>query len=202
MEHALAPAPILIPLGTAFVLPLLARRWPWLRGGLTCVALAATLAVLLVLAGPVFAGQMIVYWMSGWTPRGELAIGLSLSIDAWGLLFALVVAVIALAGALYAGPYLGRETGRTLFYTLWLLLTAALIGFVLSGDVFNQFVWLEVLSVASFALTGFQVERRDSVEAAFKYLLTNSAAALFISTGLALLYLQTGALNLAQIAHA
>lgn len=200
--HALAPAPILIPLGAAFLLPLAGHVAGRLRGVLASLAMALTLAALAVLAGPVLRGETIVYWMSGWMPRDGLAIGISLSIDAWSLLFALIVAVAGLASVVYSGAYLQAETGRGLYYTLLLLVCAALIGFCLSGDLFNQFVWLEVFSVAGFALTGFHVDRPEAAEAAFKYLITNSVAALFISTALALLYMQTGALNLAQVAQA
>ncbi len=202
MNNALAPAPILIPLGTAFVLPVVGRFSRPLRP-LTCIAaLVATLVILINLAGPVFDGQMIVYWMSSWTPRNGLAIGISLSIDAWGLLIALIVAVIGLMTVVYSTAYMRGQTGQGPYYVLVMLLVTALIGFSLSGDLFNQFVWLEVFSVAAFALTGFHIERRDAIEAAFKYLITNSIAAFFIAIGLTLLYMQTGALNLAEIARA
>lgn len=202
LAHALAPAPILIPLGAAFLLPLAGHVAGRLRGVLASLAMALALAALAALAEPVLRGETIVYWMSGWTPREGLAIGISLSIDAWSLLFALIVAAAGLASAVYSGAYLQAETGRGLYYTLLLLVCAALIGFCLSGDLFNQFVWLEVFSVAGFALTGFHVDRPEAAEAAFKYLITNSVAALFISAALALLYMQTGALNLAQVAQA
>jgi len=86
-------------------------------------------------------------------------------------------------------------------YILVMLLLASLTGFCLTGDLFNQFVWLEILSVSAFALTAFLFEDRRAVEAGFKYLITNSIAAMFIVVALALLYMQTGALNLAQIAR-
>jgi multicomponent Na+:H+ antiporter subunit D len=75
-----------------------------------------------------------------------------------------------------------------------------LIGFTLTGDLFNQFVWLEILSFSAFALTAFHYQEKDALEGAFKYLLTNSVAALFIIVALALLYATTGALNLAEAA--
>ncbi len=202
ISDSLAPAPILIPLGAAFVLPLLGRLSRALRP-LTCIAaLVLTLATLLKLSERVFEGQVIVYWMSSWTPRDGFAIGISLSIDAWGMLTALIVAVVGLLTVIYSTAYLRGQTGQGPYYVLIMLLVAGLIGFSLSGDLFNQFVWLEVFSVAAFALTGFHVERRDAIEAAFKYLITNSVASFFIAIGLTLLYMQTGALNLAEVARA
>ena len=195
-------APILIPLAAALLLPAVDRLSPRLRNSFSLLSALLTVASLLWLAPPVLAGQTLVYWMSGWAPRDGLAIGISLTIDAWGLLIALIVAVIGALCLVYAFAYLGRETGRSSFYILFLLLIAALIGFAFSGDLFNQFVWLEVFSVAAFALTGFNYDDRLAIEAAFKYLLTNSIAALFIAVALALFYMQTGALNIAHIASA
>ncbi|MFN8417905.1 MAG: proton-conducting transporter membrane subunit [Anaerolineae bacterium] len=193
--------PILLPLGTAFILPIIERIAHRLRAAVCIGAMIVSLVALLSMAGPIFNGATFVYWMGGWTPREGLAIGISLSVDAWSLFIALVVAFIGLMSLIYMPVYLRNESGREPFYVLTMLLLAALIGFCLSGDLFNQFVWLEVFSVASFALTGFHFESRGSVEAAFKYLVTNSIAAFFIVLGLTLLYMQTGALNLAHVAR-
>ena len=202
MDERLLAAPILIPLATAFFVPVVRRISHTLRALFCLVAMLLTLACLLVMAKPVFSGEILVYWMGGWEPRDGLAIGISLVVDAWGLLIALVVTVIGLMSLLYSTVYMNAQSGRGSYYVLVMLLLTGLIGFCLSGDLFNQFVWLEVFSFAGFALTGFHIDDRQAVEAAFKYLITNSVAAFFIAIGLTLLYMQTGALNLAQVAAA
>jgi multicomponent Na+:H+ antiporter subunit D len=198
MAESLPLAPILIPLAAAFVLPLLDWLARPLRSAFCLLAGGLTLAAVLLLVEPVRQAGVVVYWLGGWTPRAGLAIGVSLAIDGWGLLVALIVATVTLAALIYSQAYMRHETGLGAYYVLVMLLEAALIGFCLSGDLFNQFVWLEVFSVASFALTAFHYERRESVEAAFKYLVTNSIAALFIVIALTIIYMQTGALNIAQ----
>ncbi len=194
-------APVLAPLSAAFLLPLaslLSRRFAPL---ITLPAMAISLAALLSLARPVFgAGQVLVYWLGGWTPVDGLAIGINFAVDAWGLLIALNIALVGLLAAIYSIPYMAEETGKEGYYALLMLLLAALIGFCLTGDLFNQFVWLEILSFSAFALTAFHYQERIAVEGAFKYLITNSLASLFILTALALVYATTGALNLAAIA--
>lgn len=202
MDERLLAAPILIPLATAFFVPVVRRISHSVRALFCIIAMILTLVCLLTLAKPVFSGEILVYWMGGWEPRDGLAIGISLVADAWGLLIALVVAVIGLMSLLYSTVYMQEQSGRGSYYVLVMLLLTGLIGFCLSGDLFNQFVWLEVFSFAGFALTGFHIDDRQAVEAAFKYLVTNSVAAFFIAIGLTLLYMQTGALNLAQIAAA
>ncbi len=200
MDDLLIAAPLLIPLATAFFVPVVRRVSHSVRA-LVCIgSLALTLVCLLALAQPVFGGEVLVYWMGGWQPRNGLAIGISLAVDAWGLLVALVVATVGLLSLVYSTVYMGAQSGRGSYYVLMMLLITGLIGFCLSGDLFNQFVWLEVFSFAAFALTGFHIDNHHAIEAAFKYLMTNSVAAFFIAIGLTLLYMQTGALNLAQIA--
>ncbi|MBC7810597.1 MAG: hypothetical protein H7175_05590 [Burkholderiales bacterium] len=201
MNNLILAAPILIPLTTAFLLPLIGR-WAHRLVWLSCiVATLVTLGILASFIEAVSSGQVLVYWLGGWVPRDGLAIGISLSVDAWALLIALVVAIVGLMALIYSLVYMENQSGHIPYYVLLMLIQAALIGFCLSGDLFNQFVWLEVFSVAAFALTGFHVERSDAVEAAFKYLITNTVASFFIAIGLTLLYMQTGALNIAQIAH-
>jgi multicomponent Na+:H+ antiporter subunit D len=200
-ETFLAPFAILIPLGTAFALPIVVRIARPLRQILCTLSLILTCAVLLIVARPVFEGETLVYWMSSWEPRDGLAIGISLSIDAWGVVTALIAAGVGLAVVVYSSGYMRGQTGQGPYYVLVMLLVTALIGFSLSGDMFNQFVWLEVFSVSAFALTGYNTEDRRAVEAAFKYLITNSIASFFITVALVLLYMQTGALGIAHIAR-
>jgi multicomponent Na+:H+ antiporter subunit D len=72
----------------------------------------------------------------------------------------------------------------------------------MSGDLFNLFVWLELMGVAAFALTGFQVERLGPVQGAVNFAITNSLGGYLFAIGIALIYARTGALNLAQIGKA
>jgi multicomponent Na+:H+ antiporter subunit D len=206
MDSLLIPAPILLPLAVAFLLPMIEHFSRALRTLVAVVTAAATFGLLLRFAPRVFGGDPIVYWMSDWTPRlgasgKTVAIGISLTIDSWGLLIALVAAGVSTMALIYSASAMRHQTGRGPYYVLMMLLLAALVGFALSGDLFNQFVWLEVFSVAAFALTGFNSEENIAVEGAFKYLITNSIASFFIAIGLALLYMNTGALNLANVAR-
>jgi multicomponent Na+:H+ antiporter subunit D len=206
MDSLLIPAPILLPLAVAFLCPIIEHFSRALRTLVVVLTAAITFGLLLSLAPRVFGGDTIVYWMSDWTPRlgasgKSVAIGISLTIDAWGLLIALVAAGVSTMALIHSASTMRVQTGRGPYYILMMLLLAALVGFALSGDLFNQFVWLEVFSVAAFALTGFNAEEKIAVEGAFKYLITNSIASFFIAIGLALLYMNTGALNLAHVAR-
>src|SRR5947208_3285178 len=91
-----------------------------------------------------------------------------------------------------------EEVGA-LFHVLVLVFLAAMTGFALSGDLFNMFVWFELMSVAAYALTAYRCEEATPLEGALNFGITNSIGALLILTGTAVLYGHTGTLNLAQI---
>ncbi len=193
--------PILMPLATAFLLPfagLLSRR---LLPLLCIFAEAVSLVALALAIGPVFfQNEVLVYWLGGWQPKPGMAIGIDLAVDSWGLFIAFIIALVGFLSLLYSVVYLEEETGKEAYYVLMMLMIAAMTGFVLTGDLFNQFVWLEILSFSAFALTAFHYQQRSAVEGAFKYFVTNSLGALFILVALAVLYATTGALNLANAA--
>jgi multicomponent Na+:H+ antiporter subunit D len=93
-----------------------------------------------------------------------------------------------------------REAAR-LFDVLVLAFCGAMAGFALTGDVFNMFVWFELMGVAAYALAGFKASELGPVQGAVNFAITNTLAAYMILSGIALLYGRTGALNLAQIGH-
>jgi proton-translocating NADH-quinone oxidoreductase chain N len=86
------------------------------------------------------------------------------------------------------------------FYILQMMLVTGTIGIVLTGDIFNFFVFMEITAISAYALTAFY-RHRDGAEAGFKYLLIGSFASTFILLAIVLLYSQVGTLNMAEIAQ-
>ena len=86
------------------------------------------------------------------------------------------------------------------FYVLFMMLITGAIGVVLTGDIFNLFVFLEITAISAYSLTAFYRER-DGAEAAFKYLLIGSFASFLILLAILILYTQVGTLNMAEIAQ-
>src|SRR5581483_5351561 len=82
---------------------------------------------------------------------------------------------------------------------LMLLLMASMCGFVYAGDLFNLFVWFELMSATAFALCGLKTLEPAPLQGAFNFGITNSVGAFLIVIGIALVYATTGALNMAQI---
>ena len=83
-----------------------------------------------------------------------------------------------------------------------LLFMAAMVGFCLTGDLFNMLVFFELMGAVAYALTAYRIEERGPIQGAINFAITNSVGAYAIFIGLALLYARTGALNMAQIGAA
>ncbi|MBV9002915.1 MAG: hypothetical protein JO304_27920, partial [Solirubrobacterales bacterium] len=78
----------------------------------------------------------------------------------------------------------------------------AIVGFCLTGDLFNLVVFFELMGAVAYALTAYRIEERGPIQGAINFAITNSVAAYAILIGIGMLYARTGALNMAQIGHA
>jgi multicomponent Na+:H+ antiporter subunit D len=196
----LVPLPVAIPLLAAAFLTafghFMAPRLDDLIG-LAAATATATISLLLLFEA---SGHDLLYWFGGWHPRDGVAIGIAFTIDPFGAGVASLVGVLVTAALAFSWRYFD-EVG-TLFHVLMLVFLGAMIGFALSGDLFNMFVWFELMSVAAYALTGYRVEEASPLEGAINFAVTNSVGSFCILFGTGLLYARTGALNLAQIGHA
>ncbi len=186
-----APLPmfVAIPLVAAFVLPVL-------KGGLKPVAtLLANLVTLTLLALAVMSvGKTGTYAMGNWT----IPLGINLVLDGLSSLLLLAIGVISAAAMLFSVRYMEQYTAKPKYFSLFLLMVAGMNGVVLSGDIFNLYVFLEIASIASYALVGFGGEHEE-LEASFKYMVLGSVASALVLFGVALVYANTGSLNMAQI---
>jgi len=111
-------------------------------------------------------------------------------------------AASSLAAGIYSLAFIEEEKGKGKYYTLLLLILVGMLGMELTGDMFNLFVFLEVLTIACTALIAYRSNTGDAVEGAFKFLIISSIAALFVLFAIALLYAQYDLLNMAALASA
>jgi multicomponent Na+:H+ antiporter subunit D len=193
----LAPYPVVVPLVGAAVLVALhvvARR-RFADALATGVAAAVTVICLVLLVDSL--DGTIVYWFGDWTPRGSVVLGVGFVIDPIGSGMAAVCAGLVTVTFVYTWRYF--DAVGVLFHSLVLVFLAAICGFCLSGDLFNMFVYFELMSVAAYGLTGYKAEEPGPLQGTLNFAVTNSIGALMILSGIALLYARTGALNLAAI---
>lgn len=184
----------------AFLVTLLNRRLV-LRAVVAGLSALTSFALLCALVKPVMLeGEILTYWVGGWEPVAGYAIGIGLEVDALGLFFALVVGLAVLVSMLYSYKYLEYDDARGKYYSLYLMLAGGVLGLLLTGDLFNMYVMVEILTLAAVALTAYRNWVSGALEAAFKYLVVGSIGSGVIVVGTAMLYLQYRTLNLAQLA--
>ena len=194
---ALPALPVAVPLLVAAALvglgPVIRRKVADAVALATAVAVSALCAALLART----AGGPVVYWFGGWRPRDGVALGVAFTVDPVGAGLATLAGVLAVAALVYSWRIF--EAVSPLYQALMLVFLAAIVGFCLSGDLFNMFVFYELLSVAAYALAGYHTEDPGSLRGALNFAMTNSVGAFLVLAGIALLYGRTGALNLAQL---
>jgi multicomponent Na+:H+ antiporter subunit D len=193
----LAPLAVAVPLVSAGVLVAGAAVVP--RRVVDVVACAAALACAVMSAFVLHdaADGTLVNWFGGWTPRHGVAIGVSFVIDRIGAGLALFAAALVFAAFVFCWRYF--VVLGPVFHALMLVFLAAMIGFSYTGDLFNLFVFFELLSVAAYALVAYDIEEEGPLQGALNFAITNSIGAFLILIGIALLYGRTGALNMAQV---
>ncbi|MCL1905831.1 MAG: hypothetical protein FWG06_02350, partial [Clostridiales bacterium] len=183
----------------AFLVPL-AGKAAGLRRFIACLASTVSFGLILALIKPVMLeGQVIAYWLGGWRPLANYAFGISLTVDALNLFFALLVSFCMFISAFYSLKYMGKDDAQDKYYALFLMLGGGVMGLVLTGDLFNLFIMIEIMTFSAVALTAFRTWRSGSVEAAFKYLIVGAIGSCLVLVGTVLIYSQTHTLNIAQM---
>ena len=186
------PLFIAIPLATAFLLPMFGRK-----GKTAATVLANLVTISLLVFAVASIGKTEVYEIGKWS----IPLGINLVLDGLSSLLLLAISVVSAAAMLFSARYMEQYTAKAKYLSLFLLMVAGMNGVVLSGDIFNLFVFLEIASLASYALVGFGCEHEE-LEASFKYMVLGSIGSIFVLFAVALVYGNTGTLNMAYISEA
>ena len=188
---------VIVPLIAAPIVAVLPRgRLPWAVSFIVTIVCA-------VLAGmqlwSILYEGVVSYELGGWAPPW----GIEYRIDAVNAFVALIVAAIAAITLPYALLSSEREIPEEkipLFYSTLLLCLTGLLGITQTGDIFNVFVFLEISSLASYALISLG-KNRQAFTAAYQYLIMGTIGATFYLIGVGLIYSQTGSLNMQDLAN-
>ncbi len=170
--------------------------------------LAAAITIACSVAMPVIAYLLleivrehgtISYAMGGWEPP----VGIEYRIDVVNAYLLLLVSIMGALVALYAPRSIANEIApekQGLYYSMYLMCLAGLLGMAITGDAFNVFVFMEISSLAMYTLIALGSERRALV-AAFQYLVIGTLGATFYVIGVGLIFTMTGSLNLYDISQ-
>lgn len=173
-----------------------------LRQVIAIAVIAASFGMLIYLIKPIMlGGEIISYWLGNRTIAGGYAIGIALEVDALSLFFGLLVDLAVFVSAIYSVKYMEEDRSNIKqYYILLLMLAGGVLGLVLTGDLFNMYIMVEIMTFAAVALTAFRSKTEGALEAAFKYLVVGGIGSTVILTGVIMLYAQYHTLNLAQMA--
>ncbi len=195
----LLPLPVVMPLlsaaGISALNPVLRDRRRLLDA--TAIAVSAATAVILGTITYRAVAVPLVYWFAGFRPAHHVTIGIDFAVDPIGGGLACLASVLVTAAMVFSWRYFERVA--TYYHALMLTFLAGMAGFCLTGDIFDMFVWFELMGVSAYALTGYRPEERGPLQGALNFAITNSVGAYLVLSGIALVYGRTGALNMAQI---
>lgn len=186
---------IIIPLLSAFLIAFFAGKKDQWGIGFSVVSTAALL-IMSVISFLNLGGETIVYEMGTW----RLPIGIALVLDSLSAFMLIIVSLVAFTSALYSIHYI-RHLGRDFkYYSLFMLMLTGMNGVILTGDIFNLYVFMEIALIAAFALVAYGC-RAEEFEAAFKYAIMGAVSSLVILIGIGVMYSATSTLTLARIAQ-
>jgi len=185
---------IAVPLGLAFAIPLFALFSKTAVKYIPSAALGFNLIVSLLLL-PKALTEPIIVSLGDWQPP----FCINLVAGPVGVLFSAIIALAGLLISIYALDYI-KEGPTEKYHMLYLLLLTGATGVVLTGDIFNLFVFFEILCISSYALVAY-LRDKAGIESAVKYLIQGAVGSSLLLIGIGLLYGQFGTLNMADIAE-
>jgi multicomponent Na+:H+ antiporter subunit D len=142
----------------------------------------------------------VVTWSAGWVPSHGFSVGIVLVVDPVGAGAAVTAGALTTVALVYSWRYMEAEPAH--YRPLVVLFLAGMTGFAFTGDLFDMFVFFELMGAAAYALTGMKVEDPSALQGGFNFGLVNSLGAYVSLMGLALLYARTGNLGLAALGRA
>jgi multicomponent Na+:H+ antiporter subunit D len=195
--EALPALVVALPLLAAAILAAAGRVLPRLvidaASMLTCLLVLAASVALLAVTG----SQRVVSWLGGYPPDHGMSVGVVFVVDRIGAGLITLIATLVTAALTYTWRYFDEV--ESYFHVLILLFLAGMAGFALTGDLFNAFVFFELMGAVAYALTGYKIEEAKPLQGALNFAMINSLGAYCSLLGIGLIYGRTGELGFAQV---
>lgn len=197
--------PVIVPLLGAFLTPLLGRLSKKIPQYWTALLLLVNLGFVFMLAPEVWHDGVQYYVFGANGPGITLPSGASIpvrimfEIDGLSVFMAISASIALFVASLYSIDFAQKYEGKEKYYTLVLLLAASMLGILLTGDLFNLFVFSEITSIASCGLIAFRISDKKSAMSAFNYMLLSTLGGLFILFAIGMYYNEYGVLNIAAL---
>ena len=190
------PLPVVVPLLVAALALLMEKLVPRRVIDALAVLVCAAICAECVWLAHASAHAPLAYSYGEWGPARGPVLGISFVVDSAGAGASAFIAGLFALTFLFVWHYF--EEVRAHFHALMLMFCAAMIGFCLTHDLFNIFVWFETMSVIAFALTGYRLEDA-ALEGALNFTVINTIGSFLMMAGVGLAYAATGALDMALV---
>lgn len=190
----LIAAPVIFPLLLAILLALMMKR-PAMQRIINLIGSGIFSGLTIVLIIQIHEQGISSLQVGGW----QAPFGITLVADTFSSLMILITGLLTFCTAVYSIGSIDEKRERLGYYPLLNLMIMGICGAFLTGDIFNLYVWFEVLLMASFVLISLGSSRQQ-LEGAVKYVTINIISSIILLTGVGLLYALTGTLNMAHLA--
>ncbi|MBS7612825.1 hypothetical protein KEJ48_01045 [Candidatus Bathyarchaeota archaeon] len=201
MESQLIMYPIVVLLTSAAIIPLVKiledyLKFKRLKELLTMSSIAVCLLFLLTLYKQIPADGHLEVSLLGFNPP----FGVQFYVDEFSVYMAVIFCGIGLLVAIFSYRYMEVDTGLDKYYGLLLTLITGMVGVAFAGDLFNLYVFWELMCISSYSLVSFRKYRWEAVEAGFKYLVMSTIGSLVSLYGISLIYGCFKTVNMREIA--
>lgn len=191
------------PLMTAFLLSVTAvphkvkyTTLKRVRIFLSVCGLVTLWVLLAVLAPGVLSGEIYTYTLGGWSPF----LGVALMLDALSYVIAVISVLVCSLGMFYSFSYMEHVRGLGKYDTFYFLLITGILGVLLTRDIFNMYIFLEILSVSLYVLIS-SGEKKENYRASLKYLILGGLSSALFLFAVGLIYGYCGSLNIDYISQ-
>jgi len=185
--------PVILPLITGLIFILL-RYKIRLQRALSIAVMALSAGISVVIINQIARDGIQTLQLGGW----QAPYGIGLVADMFSALLVLTTSLIAICCLLFSFSTIGRQREEHYFYALFLFLITGVNGSFLTGDLFNLYVFFEVLLVASYVLISLG-SKKIQLRETMKYVIINVLSSAFFLVGISYMYSMTGTLNLAHL---
>ncbi len=197
MNEQLPVIIVIVPLILSIVNSFTGQRHKNIAFFLTLTAMTVCLVCSVSILNYINSHDTIQYHFGGWVPP----IGIEYRVDHLNAFMLILICFIGFVTAIHAKKSVEKELPDkvSMFWCLFLLFITGLLGITITGDLFNLFVFLEVTSLTGYSLVA--IGNKNATVAGFRYLILGTVGASFYLLGVGYLYISTGTLNMADLAH-
>ncbi len=169
---------------------------PLVGSALSSIFIAMSLASLIPIMRALTSGAPASF------PVNALAFTATLKFDPLSILISVTALTLGLMVSIFSFKYMEDDTSRAKYYALLLIMLGAIVGLSAAGDLFDLWVFFELMCVSSYILVSFRKDRWEPLEAGFKYLIMSAAGSMMVLLGISVVFGQTGTLDLLALRSA